>query len=194
MATRVEVAPGRQTVVQAPVVTEEYGLWSWLTTVDHKRIGILYLVLGMFYFLVGGVEAMMIRVQLASPNNDFVSADTYNQLFTMHGTTMIFLAIMPLSSAFFNFVVPLQIGARDVAFPRLNACSYWVFLAGGIILNLSWLVNEAPNQGWYGYAPITESTWNPGRNVDFWMLGLQILGVASMAIPVLCFPLQALKQ
>ncbi|MDP9369048.1 MAG: cbb3-type cytochrome c oxidase subunit I, partial [Chloroflexota bacterium] len=112
---------------------------------------------------------------------DVVRAETYNQLFTMHGTTMIFLAVMPLSSAFFNFLVPLQIGARDVAFPRLNAFSYWSFLFGGIILNLSWFFNVAPNQGWYGYAPLTEETWNPTRNVDFWTLSLQVLGVASMA-------------
>jgi len=99
----------------------------------------------------------------------------------MHGTTMIFLAIMPLSNAFFNYIVPLQIGARDVAFPRLNAFAYWLFLLGGIILNLSWLFDKAPNQGWYGYAPLSDITWNPGRNVDFWMLGLQILGVSSIA-------------
>ncbi|MEA2531164.1 MAG: cytochrome c oxidase subunit [Thermomicrobiales bacterium] len=164
-----------------PVTKPATGLWSWITTVDHKRIGVLYGATAFFFLLVGGLEALLIRAQLARPDNDVLSAQRYNEMFTMHGTTMIFLAIMPLSSAFFNYVVPLQIGARDVAFPRLNAFSYWVFLFGGIVLNLSWLVNEAPNQGWYGYAPITESTWNPGRNVDFWMLGLQILGVASMA-------------
>src|SRR5215217_5661301 len=164
-----------------PVTKPASGLWSWITTVDHKRIGVLYGATAFFFLLVGGIEALLIRAQLARPENDLLSAQRYNEMFTMHGTTMIFLAIMPMSSAFFNFVVPLQIGARDVAFPRLNAFSYWVFLAGGIILNLSWLVNEAPNQGWYGYAPITELGWNPGRNVDFWMLGLQILGVASMA-------------
>jgi len=164
-----------------PAVHPEYGLWSWITTVDHKRIGVLYGATALFLFLMGGLEAMIIRVQLIKPNNDVVSAARYNELFTMHGTTMIFLAVMPLSSAFFNFVVPLQIGARDVAFPRLNAFSYWTFLFGAIILNMSWFFNNAPNQGWYGYAPLTELSWNPARNVDFWLLGLQVLGVASMA-------------
>ena len=167
-----------------PVTKPATGLWSWITTIDHKRIGVLYGATAFFFLLVGGIEALLIRAQLARPDGDLLSANRYNEMFTMHGTTMIFLAVMPMSSAFFNFVVPLQIGARDVAFPRLNAFSYWVFLFGGIILNLSWFVNEAPNQGWYGYAPITELAWNPGRNVDFWMLGLQILGVASMAAVV----------
>src|SRR5215216_1169994 len=143
-----------QTMVQ-PTVKPVSGLWSWITTVDHKRIGILYGVTALFLFLVGGLEAMVIRAQLITPNNDVVSAARYNELFTMHGTTMIFLAVMPLSSAFFNFVVPLQIGARDVAFPRLNAFSYWTFLAGAVVLNMSWFFNEVPNAGWYGYAPLT---------------------------------------
>ena len=107
------------------------GLWSWITTVDHKRIGIMYGVAAMFFFLVGGLEALLLRIQLGAPGNTFLDADTYNQLFTMHGTTMVFLAIMPLSAAFFNFIIPLQIGARDVAFPRLNAFSFWLFLFGG---------------------------------------------------------------
>jgi cytochrome c oxidase subunit 1 len=125
---------------------EPHGHWliQWLTTIDHKRIGILYGVSALLFFLVGGLEALVIRLQLSRPNNDVVSANTYNELFTMHGTTMIFLAIMPLSASLFNFIVPLQIGARDVAFPRLNAFSYWVFLAGGIILNMSWFFGEPP--------------------------------------------------
>jgi cytochrome c oxidase subunit 1 len=159
----------------------EGGLWSWLTTVDHKRIGTLYLFTSIFFFLVGGVEASMIRWQLAVPNNHVLSAEAYNQMFTMHGTTMIFLAIMPLSAAFFNFLIPLQIGARDVAFPRLNAFSYWVFLLGGIFMNASWFVGAAPNGGWFGYAPLTTMQFSPGLNIDFWVLGLQILGVSSLA-------------
>jgi cytochrome c oxidase subunit I len=162
-------------------VKPQHGVWSWITTVDHKRIGILYGLTALTFFLVGGVEALIIRAQLSHSNNDVVSASTYNELFTMHGTTMIFLALMPLTAALFNFLVPLQIGARDVAFPRLNSFSYWTFLAGGIIINMSWFFSAAPNQGWYGYAPLTESAWNPGRNVDFWMIGLQVLGVASVA-------------
>jgi cytochrome c oxidase subunit I len=163
---------------------EPTGLWSWLTTVDHKRIGILYGSTAFLFFLVGGIEAILLRIQLGSPNNTFLSPETYNQLFTMHGTTMIFLAIMPLSAMFFNFMIPLQIGARDVAFPRLNAFSYWVFLAGGLFLNSSFLFGAAPDQGWYGYANLTSRQYSPGMNVDFWLLGLQILGIASLAAAV----------
>jgi cytochrome c oxidase subunit 1 len=109
-------------------------VWSWLTTVDHKRIGALYMYTALAWFLVGGLEALIMRIQLRGPNGGVVSAETFNQLFTMHGTTMIFLVVMPLSAAFFNFLIPLQIGARDVAFPRLNAFSYWVFLFGSLFM------------------------------------------------------------
>jgi cytochrome c oxidase subunit 1 len=171
-------------------MSESTGWKSWLTTVDHKRIGLLYFWTAFGFFLVGGLEALLIRTQLARPENHVVSAQTYNQLFTMHGTTMVFLALMPLSVALFNYIVPLQIGARDVAFPRLNAFSYWVFLLGGIFMNLSWFVGPlfhagtlsvAPNGGWFGYANLTERQYSPGPNIDFWLLGLQILGVASLA-------------
>jgi cytochrome c oxidase subunit 1 len=157
------------------------GFWSWITTTDHKRIGILYGVTAFIFFLLGGVEALIIRAQLASPNNTLVDADTFNQLFTMHGTTMVFLAIMPLSAAFFNYIVPLQIGARDVAFPRLNAFSYWVFLFGGLFINASFLFGVAPDGGWFGYVNLTSKTYSPGLNIDFWVLGLLVLGVASIA-------------
>lgn len=155
-------------------------LVDWLTTVDHKKIGIMYGAFALFFLLVGGVEALIIRAQLALPENDFITARTYNQMFTMHGTTMVFLAIMPLSAAFFNFLVPLQIGARDVAFPRLNSFSLWCFLFGGIIINVAWLF-DAPAIGWFGYAPLSGSTYSPGTGADFWVLGLQILGIASLA-------------
>jgi cytochrome c oxidase subunit 1 len=168
--------------VYAPGATKPLsGLWSWLTTIDHKRIGVLYGVTAFIFFLIGGIEALVIRAQLSQPNNDIVGAARYNELFTMHGTTMIFLAVMPLSNAFFNMVVPLQLGARDVAFPRLNAFAFWMFLVGAIVINMSWFFDAAPNQGWYGYAPLTEMAWNPGRNVDFWAFGLQILGISSLA-------------
>src|SRR3954451_17859845 len=163
---------------------EKTGLWSWITTVDHKRIGILYGATAFLFFLLGGIEALLLRIQLGAPDNTFLSPETYNELFTMHGTTMIFLAIMPLSAMFFNFMVPLLIGARDVAFPRLNAFSYWVFLSGGLLLNSSFLFGAAPNQGWYGYANLTSRQFSPGMNVDFWLFGLQILGVASLAAAV----------
>ena len=157
------------------------GLWSWITTVDHKRIGALYGVTAFIFFMIGGLEALVIRWQLLRPENHFVSPDVFNQMFTMHGTTMIFLAIMPLSASFFNFMIPLMIGARDVAFPRLNAFSYWVFLLGGIFLNLSFVFGGAPNTGWFGYSNLTSTQFSPGHGVDFWAVGLQILGVASLA-------------
>ena len=157
------------------------GLAGWLTTVDHKRIGILYGVSAFVFFMIGGLEALVMRWQLARPDQTAVTPEVYNQLFTMHGTTMIFLAIMPLGAAFFNFIIPLQIGARDVAFPRLNAFSYWTFLAGGIFLNTSWFLGGAPNAGWFGYAPQTTKIFNLGHGIDFWILGLQILGIASLA-------------
>ncbi len=173
----------QQTAVPAllrrPTSTE--GFWSWLTTVDHKRIGILYGVTAFIFFLLGGIEALLIRLQLARPHLDVLTADRYNQMFTMHGTTMIFLVVMPMSSAFFNFLIPLMIGARDVAFPRLNALSYWVFLFGGLFLYASFFFGGAPNQGWYGYAPLTTKLYTPGHGVDFWALGLQMLGIASLA-------------
>src|SRR5687768_10174880 len=160
---------------------EKGGVWSWLTTVDHKRIGLLYLYTALAFFLIGGLEAILLRIQLQGPNSQFISAELYNQLFTMHGTTMIFLAIMPLSAAFFNFLIPLQIGARDVAFPRLNAFSYWVYLFGGIFITVPIFFQVAPDGGWFGYAPLTTRDFSPGVNIDFWVIGLQILGVSSLA-------------
>lgn len=156
------------------------GLMGWITTVDHKRIGILYGCTAMFFFLVGGLEATVVRMQLYSPGMDLVSPGMYNSLFTMHALTMIFLAIMPLGAAFFNFVIPLQIGARDVAFPRLNAFSYWVFLFGALILNGGWLFNALPNVGWFAYAPLTATEYS-GAGTDFFICGLQVLGVSSLA-------------
>jgi cytochrome c oxidase subunit 1 len=157
------------------------GIWSWITTVDHKRIGTLYLWTALIFFLIGGFEAVLIRTQLMKPNMGFISAETYNQLFTMHGTTMVFLVVMPLSAAFFNYLIPLQIGARDVAFPRLNAFSYWVYLLGGIFITLPILFQVAPDGGWFGYAPLTTPRFSAGPNIDFWVLGLQILGISSLA-------------
>jgi len=159
--------------------THPRGVWSWITTIDHKRIGILYGCTAFTFFLVGGCEALLIRLQLAKPNGTVLSAEMYNQIFTMHGTTMVFLVVMPMSAAFFNYLVPLQIGARDVAFPRLNAFSYWAFLFGGLFLYSSFLLGGAPDGGWFGYAPNTSITFSPGYNIDFWIFGLQILGIAS---------------
>lgn len=126
---------------------DRYSIWSWIATVDHKRIGIMYGITAFTFFLTGGVEALLLRIQLAQPNSTFLDPDQFNRLFTMHGTTMIFLVVMPLSAAFFNLVIPLMIGARDVAFPRLNSFSFWAFLAGGIFLNASFFIRGNIFQG-----------------------------------------------
>ncbi len=160
--------------------TSEYGVWGWLTTVDHKKIGTLYMVTALFFFLVGGIEAIMMRAQLATPDSTVISADLFNQLFTMHALTMIFLAIMPLGVAFFNWLVPLQIGARDVAFPRLNALSYWIYLFGAIILNLGWFTATSPNSGWFAYANLTSIQYSPTSGMDYYVLGLLVLGTSSL--------------
>src|SRR5213079_3102578 len=154
-------------------------LGSWLTTTDHKRIGILYGVSAFVFFLIGGVEALIIRAQLARPGLTLVTADTYNELFTMHGTTMVFLAIMPFGSAFFNYMVPLQIGARDMAFPRLNALSFWLFLAGGLVFYGSIFFHPA-DDGWFSYTPLSDKTYSPSGGQDSWILLIHLTGLASI--------------
>src|SRR5437764_851505 len=169
--------------------TAKTGWRSWITTVDHKKIGILYGGTALAFFAIGGLEALLIRAQLAQPNGQVLSPEAYNQAFTMHGTTMVFFVVMPLLAAFSNYLIPLQIGARDVAFPRLNALSYWIFLGGGIFLNIGWLLQAAPDAGWFAYAPLSACTHDPTSviqcgnrlGMDFYVLGLQILGVASVA-------------
>src|SRR5216110_3499928 len=163
----------RRSILRRPTSTE--GFWGWITTVDHKRIGVLYFVTSFFFFLVGGLEALLIRSQLARPNGHVVTAEAYNQIFTMHGLTMIFLVVMPLGAAFVNYLVPLMIGARDVAFPRLNAFSYWLFLFGGLFLYSSFLLGGAPNGGWFSYAPLSTQ---PATHGSFYALGLLLLGIA----------------
>src|SRR5215470_7612164 len=184
---------------------------SWVTTSDHKKIGILYIFTGVFFFLIGGIEASLIRLQLATPNGQVLSPEAYDQVFTMHGTTMIFLFVMPTMAGFGNYLVPLMIGARDMAFPRLNALGYWLVFFGGLFLSLSFLFGAAPNAGWFSYAPLTEATpaclvnnvaassfqsqaqqaaqvaasggqgcFSPGANIDFWILGINMLGIASI--------------
>ena len=160
--------------------TNAQGWRAWLFTIDHKKIGIMYGVAAMFWFLVGGIEAGLVRLQLWGPGDNVVSADTYNQLFTMHGVTMVFFVIMPLAAAFANYIVPLQIGARDVAFPRLNALGLWIFIFAGIFLNLSWILGGGADGGWFAYAPNTGVAYSPGHGMDFYSLGLQLAGIASL--------------
>src|ERR687897_1129889 len=175
MATVSVPGERRSWLVRRPTSTT--GFWSWVTTIDHKRIGILYGVTAIAFFLLGGSEALLIRMQLAQPDQDIVSAGVYNELFTTHGVTMVFLVVMPLSAAFFNYLIPLMIGARDVAFPRLNAYSYWAFLFGGIFIYSSFFLGGAPNGGWFGYP--SNSTLDPTRGMTFYSLGLIITGIAS---------------
>ncbi|HYF79620.1 MAG TPA: cytochrome c oxidase subunit I [Symbiobacteriaceae bacterium] len=181
------MATAAKTLGFIPRPTAETGFVSWLTTVDHKRIGIMYGVTAFLFFLFGGLEAFMIRLQLMKPNLDLVTADTFNALFTMHATTMIFLAIMPMLAAFMNFLLPLQIGARDVAFPRLNAFSYWSYLFGGLFINTSWLLQvmdptrrAVPDSGWFGYANLTTVNFSGGMGPDFWTIGLLLLGIGTL--------------
>ena len=152
---------------------------SWLVTVDHKRIGILYFVTSGFFFLAGGIMALLIRTQLSQANNTFIERDSYNELFTMHGTTMIFLVVVPILAGFGNYLVPLMIGARDMAFPRLNALSYWLFLFGGVILLLSFFANGgAARGGWTSYPP--NSVYMEGNGQDLWILSLHVLTISSL--------------
>lgn len=174
--------PARRRLLARPTATT--GFSSWLTTVDHKKIGILYIGTAIVFLLTGGIEALLIRIQLAGPNGTFLTADAYNQLFTMHGTTMVFLVGMPLAAGFGNYLVPLMIGARDVAFPRLNMFGFWAFLGGGLFLYSSFVLGGAPDGGWFGYAPLTSTPlargFLPGRGPDFWAIGLILLGIGSI--------------
>ncbi|HYO60413.1 MAG TPA: cbb3-type cytochrome c oxidase subunit I, partial [Actinomycetota bacterium] len=171
------VAAPRRGLLSRPTATS--GVWGWITTVDHKKIGILYGVTSFIFFILGGLEAIAIRLQLARPNGDVLTAEAYNQFFTMHGLTMIFLVVMPFGVALMNYFIPLMIGARDVAFPRLNAFSYWTFALGGVFIYSSFFFGGAPDGGWFGYAPLSVSL--PGSGMTYYSLGLQILGIASLA-------------
>jgi cytochrome c oxidase subunit I len=160
---------------------------QWIVTVDHKRLGLMYILYGILFLVIGGLEATVMRIQLAIPHNHFVSPQLFNQLFTMHGTTMVFLVGMPLLFGFANYLVPLMIGARDMAFPRLNAFSFWMSAFGGIILYFSFIgggglygAGSAPDVGWFAYAPLTSQAFSPGHSTDYWIIGLLVSGVGSI--------------
>jgi cytochrome c oxidase subunit I len=167
------------TVTSIPRPRELHGLLSWLMTTDHKRIGILYTVTGVSYFLIAGVFALLMRTQLAQPNSTFLTNNEYDQVFTMHGTTMIFLVVMPIAVGLGNFLVPLMIGARDMAFPKLNALSYWMFLFASLFMYSSFFFGGAPDKGWFSYAPLTEYPFSPSPGMTFWALAIIMLGAAS---------------
>jgi cytochrome c oxidase subunit I len=168
-----------EVVLHGTVRTEPEGWLRWLTTTDHKRIGVLYLTTTFLFFVLGGVEALLMRLQLARPNSDLIAPENYNGLFTMHGTTMIFLFLVPVLAGFANYLVPLMIGARDVAFPRLNALSYWLLLFGGFVLYGS-LFFHPPDQGWTMYAPLTEAAYAPHGGVDAWIVFIHLTGASTL--------------
>ncbi len=166
-------------------------LHGWITTVDHKRLGILYIVYALIFLVIGGIEATVMRIQLIRPHNDFVSPQVFNRLFTMHGTTMIFFVAMPLVFGFANYLIPLMIGARDMAFPRLNAFSFWLMAFGGFLLYFSLVganglygAGNAPDVGWFAYAPLTSLAFSPGHSTDFWTLSLLVSGFGSIGTAI----------
>ena len=158
---------------------ERPGLASWLTTVDHKKIGLKYIYTSFVFLVLGGIESLLIRTQLIDANLEIVQPEFFNQLFSMHGITMMFLFAMPMLSGFGNYFVPLMIGTRDMAFPRLNSFGYWLFVAGGLFFYSSFLVGQAPNDGWFNYLPLASEQFSPGLNIDFYCLGLILLGISS---------------
>src|SRR6201997_3907496 len=166
-------------------------LHEWIATVDHKRLGLLYIAFALVFLIIAGLEAIVIRIQLIRPHNDFVSPQVFNRLFTMHGTTMIFFVVMPVLFGFANYLIPLMIGARDMAFPRLNAFSFWMTAFGGLLLYFSLVggnglygAGNAPDVGWFAYAPLTSQTFSIGHSTDFWILGLLVSGFGSIGTAV----------
>src|SRR5271169_5959687 len=166
-------------------------LHDWVVTVDHKKLGILYILYALLFLVIGGIEATMMRIQLIVPHNSFVSPQVFNRLFTMHGTTMIFFVAMPLVFGFGTYLIPLMIGARDMAFPRLNALSFWLTAFGGLLLYFSFLggsglygAGNAPDVGWFAYAPLTARAFSPGHSSDFWTLALLVAGIGSIGAAV----------
>ena len=165
----------------APVSWKTGRVSSWLVTVDHKRIGILYIATSLVFFVAGGILALLMRAQLATPNETLLTKNAYNEVLTIHGTTMIFLVVVPILAGFGNYLIPLMIGARDMAFPRLNALSYWLFLLGGILLYLSLFSSGgSAKAGWWSYPPLSELKYSPGNGQDYWILSLHILSLASL--------------
>jgi cytochrome c oxidase subunit 1 len=176
-----------QTLLATPRRLWQETVYSWITTVDHKRIGLLYIGYALLFLLIGGLEAMVIRIQLAVPNNHFISPEVFDRMFTMHGTTMVFFVGMPILFGFGNYLIPLMIGARDMAFPRLNAFSFWVSAFGGLLLYYSFIggsglygAGTAPDVGWFAYAPLTAKLFSPGHSTDYWILGIFLSGIGSV--------------
>src|SRR6266699_2559785 len=187
MSSNAITVPGVQIDEKAWVDT----LHEWVTTVDHKRLGVLYLGYALLFLVVAGIEAIVIRIQLMYPHNDFVSPQVFNRMFTMHGTTMIFFVAMPILFGFANYLVPLMIGARDMAFPRLNAFSFWLTALGGLLLYFSFLggsglygAGNAPDAGWWAYAPLAAKAFSPGHSSDYWTIALLVSGFGSIGTAI----------
>ena len=179
MSSRIPIVP--ESTEPLPRLGENTGLLSWVASIDHKQIGIMYLIGTLIYFVIGGLEALMIRAQLAKPGSELLSPEMYNQLFTMHGTTMIFFVIMPFLIGIGVYLVPLMIGARDMAFPRLNALSFWLFAFGGVLLYYSFFTQSgAPDVGWFAYAPLSEKPFSLNNGPTYWALGLLVSGIGSL--------------
>src|SRR5580692_9028837 len=166
-------------------------LHDWVVTVDHKKLGILYILYGLVFLVIAGMEALVIRIQLMRAHSDFVSPEVFNRMFTMHGTTMIFFVVMPVLFGFATYLVPLMIGARDMAFPRLNALSFWLSAFGGFLLYFSFLggnglygAGNAPDVGWFAYAPLTSQTFSLGHSTDFWTISVFLSGIGSVGTSI----------
>jgi len=181
-------------------------LHEWVTTVDHKRLGLMYILYALVFLVIGGLEAAIMRIQLSAAHMDFVSPQVFNRMFTMHGTTMIFFVVMPLVFGLANYLVPLMIGARDMAFPRLNAFSFWMTAFGGILLYFSFIganglygAGNAPDVGWFAYAPLTSKTFSPGHSTDYWTLGVLVSGIGTIGtainiiVTILCMRCPGMK-
>ncbi|MCU1279900.1 MAG: cytochrome c oxidase, subunit, partial [bacterium] len=191
-------APRTTTTTDEAAVTTretEARIWErlheWIVTVDHKRLGVMYVLYALLFLLIGGSEAILIRLQLVVPHNTLLAPQTFNRLFTLHGTTMVFFVGMPLIFGFANYLVPLMIGTRDMAFPRLNAFSFWMSAFAGLLLYFSYLGAEglygagsAPDVGWFAYAPLTSRAFSPGHSTDYWILAIFLSGVGSIGTAV----------
>jgi cytochrome c oxidase subunit 1 len=188
MSTELAALPGTAPLGPRPFVDR---LHRWIATVDHKRLGIMYIIYALVFLIIGGIEATIMRIQLIVPHNHFVSPQVFNRMFTMHGTTMIFFVAMPILFGFANYLLPLMLGARDMAFPRLNAFSFWMTAFGGILLYFSLLganglygAGNAPDAGWFAYAPLTSQTFSRGHSTDFWTLAVLVSGIGSIGTAI----------
>jgi cytochrome c oxidase subunit 1 len=207
MATQIPVAEVHDQGVHAPRRLWLEVLHGWVTTVDHKKIGLMYIGYALFFLVVAGCEALLMRIQLAVPNNHFVSPQVFNGLLTMHGTTMVFFVGMPILFGFGNYLVPLMIGARDMAFPRLNAFSFWISAFGGLLLYYSYIggsglygAGSAPDVGWFAYAPLTARVFSPGHSTDYWTLAVLLSGIGTigtainLAVTTICMRCPGMKM